>query len=415
MAVRNHYQCDTLFVMSGVAIRLARKMGLHKDGTFLGLSPFETELRRRLWWHLVHVDIRTADLLGTRPSWDLSYDNTLMPLNVEDEDLDPDMAAMPPERNGITSMAFCLIRCELMETLRKFSPTGSKEVRWETLYSPHLTLAKKDSIISQFENEMETKYLRYCDPTNSLHTFVLIMIRGGICKMRLFAHSPRQFANRSTKVPQSERDIVFANATKMLEYVTLMQGGVHNLEKYTWQIGTSYLWNAMLYVLIEARHRKFGPEVEKAFDLIGVVLSHYPQVFEENTGPVFTALGKWTLEVWDHCLAAATSKGLSIPTTPDYIHAIRRYRGKSPETQMKNKNPMDLSALATQNAFGNNILQPHNREGNAFDSMPLEIYDFSSLSSFEMDSNGWEQWEQLVADESNFMQAQNLNGGIVQY
>lgn len=408
MCVRNSYRCDTLFVLSGVAIRLARKMGLHRDGTFLGLSPFETEMRRRLWWHLVHVDFRTADVLGTRPSLDLSCGDTKMPLNVDDEDLHPDMVDPPPERNGITSIAFCLIRCEIIEALRKFSTACPGDVRWEVLYSPDVTLAKKASVISQIEDHLESKYLRYCDPSNSLHTFVSIIIRSSICKIKLFAHNPRQFANSPVKVLQSERNIVFANATKLLEYVTLMQGGYPGLEKYMWQIGTSHLWNTILYVLIEARHRKTGPEVERSWQLIGVVFSHHPQVFEESTGAVYTALGKWTLEVWDDYLAASKAEGLPEPSTPEYINAIRRCRRPAIESLSRTKDLAADSGPVTRNSFGYNETQSQRYEGDLPEFEPFESYDFPNLLSFEMDPNEWVQWEQLLAEQGGFAQIDSM-------
>ncbi|RHZ46895.1 putative C6 transcription factor [Aspergillus thermomutatus] len=333
MCVRKSHPCDTLFVLSGVAIRLARKMGFHRDGSFLGLSPFDTEMRRRLWWHLVHVDFRIADVLGTRPSMDLSCADTKMPLNVDDEDLHPDMTDLPPIRNGITSISLCLIRHEIMVSLRNLSTSSPADLRWEVLLGPNITPAKKDNIICQIEDHLERKYLRYCDPANPLHTFVSIMIRFCICKMKLVAHNPRQFASSPPKDPQSERDMVFANATKLLEYVTLVQGGHRGLEKYTWQIGTSALWNAMLYVLIEVRHRKTGPEVDRSWQLIGVVFS-CPRAFGRTAEPVDTVLRKWTLEVWDHYVAASKAEGLPEPSTPEYIHAIRsRIRVRSAATK----------------------------------------------------------------------------------
>lgn len=408
MCVRHSYRCDTLFVLSGVAIRLARKMGLHRDGTSLGLSPFETEIRRRLWWHLVHVDFRTADVLGTRPSLDLSCGDTKMPLNVDDGDLHPDLVEPPPERKGITSITLCLIRCEIIETLRKFSTACHGDVRWEVLYSPDVTLAKKDSVISRIEGHLERKYLRYCDPSNSLHAFVSILIRSSICKMKLFAHNPRHFANRPVKVPQSERDIVFANATKLLEYVTLMQGGYHGLEKYMWQIGTSYLWNTMLYVLIEARHRKTGPEVDRSWQLIGVVFSYYPQIFEEPTGAVYTAIGKWTLEVWDDYVAASKAEGLPEPPTPEYIDAIRRCRRPAIEPLSRTKDRAADSGHVTRNSFGYNKIQSQRYEGNLPDFEPFESYDFPNLLSFEMDPNEWVQWEQLIAEQGCFSQVDTM-------
>jgi hypothetical protein len=407
MCVRNSYQCDTLFVLSGVAIRLARKMGLHRDGTSLGLSPFETEMRRRLWWHLVQVDFRTADLVGTRPSLDLSSGDAKMPSNVNDEDIYPDMVEPAPERNGITSIALCMIRCELVETLRKFSTACSGDVWWEVLYSTDITPAKKDSIISQTEDLLERKYLRYCDPSNSLHTFVSIMIRSSICKLKLFAHSPRQFANKLGDVPQSERDVVFTNATKLLEYVILMQGGYHGLEKYSWQIGTSFLWNTMLYVLIEARRRKIGPDVDRTWRMIGEVFSHFPQVFEESTGSVFVVLGKWTLEVWDEYVAASKTQCHSEPSTPAYIDAIRRCRRPAIEAQSKNKDVATDSVLVSQKSLSYDKVELQRCEGNLQGYEGFEHYEFPSLESFEMDPNEWVQWEQLITEQGSFIQADN--------
>ncbi|RLL96870.1 hypothetical protein CFD26_104957 [Aspergillus turcosus] len=396
MCVRKSYLCDTLFVLSGVAIRLTRKMGLHRDGSFLGLSPFDTEMRRRLWWHLVHVDFRIADVLGTRPSMDLACADTKTPLNVDDEDLHPDMTDLPPERNGITSISLCLIRHEVMVSLRNLSTSTPADMRLDVVLGPNITPAKKDNIIRQIEDQLEQKYLRYCDPANPLHTFVSIMIRFSICKMKLVAHNPRQFASSPPKDLQSERDVVFANATKLLEYVILVQGGHRGLEKYTWQIGTSALWNAMLYVLIEVRHRKTGPEVDRSWQLIEVVFS-CPRIFGRTPEPVDTVLRKWTLEVWDHYVAASKAEGLPEPSTPEYIDAIR---SRTRSTRDSVSRTETLSADRTpviESSVGCNQIQSHKHEGLP-DFGPLESYEFPDILSFEMDPNEWIQWEQLVAE-----------------
>lgn len=51
----------------GTAIRVAQALGLHRDGTKLGLGVFETEYRRRIWSYLLHADRTYSCLLG-RPS-----------------------------------------------------------------------------------------------------------------------------------------------------------------------------------------------------------------------------------------------------------------------------------------------------------------------------------------------------------
>jgi hypothetical protein len=362
-----------LFVLSGVAVRLAHRMRLNRDGSFLGLSPFETEMRRRLWWHVVHTDLRISDLLGAKFSLDLFTSDVKMPLNVADEDLDPDMVEFPPESKGLTSVVVCLIRCELGEFLRNFPSLSPQEVGWDNLSNPDITLAKKDSVINQLQDHLESNYIRYCDPSDTLHTFVSISIRCAICKIRLYAHDPRRLADSPSKIPQSERDIIFANATKWLEYVKVIRSSP-GLEKYMWQIGTSFLWNALLYVLIEERQPRLGSEGEKLWKLVGDVLSKYPQMFDAKTGPVFAALGNWTLKAWDNYVAASKTEGLLEPSEPEYINSIRLARAPATyRTDIQNQQ-MSLAFVST------------NEEISLLDFDAFDSYDFSDLLTSEFNS-----------------------------
>jgi hypothetical protein len=45
---------SSLFV--SLAMRVAQTMGLHRDPANFGISPAEAECRRRMWWHIVHMD-----------------------------------------------------------------------------------------------------------------------------------------------------------------------------------------------------------------------------------------------------------------------------------------------------------------------------------------------------------------------
>ncbi|KAH0497613.1 hypothetical protein TgHK011_004906 [Trichoderma gracile] len=398
ICVRNVYRCDTLYILSGVAIRLARKMGLHRDGTFLGLSPFETEMRRRLWWHLAHVDCRTADVMGTKPSPEISNGDVKLPINVDDDELHPEMTSFPTERNGITAVTLCLLKCEIMETLCKFAKVYPTDLRWEMLYNPEISLAGKDRIIEGVEDHLERKYLRYCDPSSPLDTFISIMARSAVCKMRLFAHNIRQFAHLSAKASQKDHDVSFFNAMKLLEYANLIQGGHMGLDKFTWQIGTSYLWNTMLYLLIEVRARKARPEVDKAWKLIGVVFERCPQVLEEFNGSVYVALGKWTLEVWDSYVAASKEEGLPEPVAPQYIHDIREWQRLKKESEARARRDKAEARPVTRNpSVHDKFSYADYLEGGFSDVQYLP-----NLLSFETDPNQWMQWEQMVAEQAGF-------------
>ncbi|KAI0167165.1 fungal-specific transcription factor domain-containing protein [Hypoxylon sp. FL1284] len=106
------YDRHAAWILNGVTVRIAQKMGLHRDGEFLGLAPFETEMRRRLWWRIVLLDAMYALMSGLGHSllprsWD-----TKTPLNVNDSDLYPTMTMIQP-KDSPTDMIFCLICCEM--------------------------------------------------------------------------------------------------------------------------------------------------------------------------------------------------------------------------------------------------------------------------------------------------------------
>lgn len=50
VCVRRHDDTRFVWSLTGLALRIAQSLGLHRDGSKFGLSPFDTEMRRRLWW-----------------------------------------------------------------------------------------------------------------------------------------------------------------------------------------------------------------------------------------------------------------------------------------------------------------------------------------------------------------------------
>jgi len=52
ISARRHDDSRFVWTMTGLATRIANALGIHRDGAQFGLSPFETEMRRRLWWQV---------------------------------------------------------------------------------------------------------------------------------------------------------------------------------------------------------------------------------------------------------------------------------------------------------------------------------------------------------------------------
>lgn len=56
LAVRTKYDPHTFWILTGIAMRIGQRMGLHRDGEGLGLKPFDVQIRRRVFWQLIPLD-----------------------------------------------------------------------------------------------------------------------------------------------------------------------------------------------------------------------------------------------------------------------------------------------------------------------------------------------------------------------
>jgi hypothetical protein len=118
-------------VLNGLAIRLAQSIGLHRDGASLHLSPFDTEMRLRLWWHLCVLNSRAPDDQGFELTIDVLNLGLRLPLNVDDNQLFPSMTQLLIESVGWTELSFVLIQtesCRLLHLVlgtREHSPANT--------------------------------------------------------------------------------------------------------------------------------------------------------------------------------------------------------------------------------------------------------------------------------------------------
>jgi hypothetical protein len=106
---RRHENPRLMWILSGITIRLAQSIGLHRDGTFLGLPIFATEMRRRLYWEIRMLDLACAEDSGFLPTHIYGSD-TRLPLNINDKDLNQGDSEWPVSSTAFTETTFALIR-----------------------------------------------------------------------------------------------------------------------------------------------------------------------------------------------------------------------------------------------------------------------------------------------------------------
>ncbi|PNY27117.1 transcriptional regulatory protein [Tolypocladium capitatum] len=107
------YDRHAAWIISGTLVRIALKMGYHRDGELLNLDPFETEMRRRVWWQIVIQDTKFAMMSGLNESLLPRLWDTKLPQNVNDADLFQGSTEPIVPREGPTEMAFCILINEI--------------------------------------------------------------------------------------------------------------------------------------------------------------------------------------------------------------------------------------------------------------------------------------------------------------
>ena len=102
---------DLIFV--SISVRVAQRLGLHREATAFPLDVVTRELRRRVWWHIIWLDAQTAIMNGSQTccgSGEPHYDVKMIS-EARDEDL-----LNPPGRTSSTLMLFTISRFEIART-----------------------------------------------------------------------------------------------------------------------------------------------------------------------------------------------------------------------------------------------------------------------------------------------------------
>jgi Fungal specific transcription factor domain len=108
-----------VWVLLGVVVRIAIRMGYHRDGSHSPrLSPFQAEMRRRIWAVIYLLDSGAADQYGLPRMINQSLADTSEPLNLIDEDISSDMEQLRQPRPGSepSMIGFLAIKNRLLST-----------------------------------------------------------------------------------------------------------------------------------------------------------------------------------------------------------------------------------------------------------------------------------------------------------
>lgn len=384
LACRYHYDPNTYWILTGVAVRIAQRMGLHRDGEALGLPPFEVQLRRRLFYQLIPLDGIASQLSGTGiaiapESWD-----TKEPLNINDDQIWPGMTAAPQEQKGATDMIFCLARACIGKFFAKsMRGTATDQFQHHSAVEP---------LIREAESEVEEKYIRYCDVVNPLHFVTIGMARSAITAMRIKTRLPRV---RDQTATDAERKELFQLAHRIID--TDAAAYAHTgLQRYQWHFRYFWAygsWDSLIYILTSLRRPGLlsRDEVNDTWSKVEQVYSNHGDLLESKQA-LHVAFRSLTLRAWD-----ANPPSSSNPE-PAFISTSRsRQKGKLATIAATD----DRNELAA--GPGDDVISPAGPSlmidaSSNFDGLSGDV-GLEMSSEFSLETEDWTLWDQLIKDD----------------
>ncbi|KAB8262561.1 fungal-specific transcription factor domain-containing protein [Aspergillus pseudonomiae] len=291
IATRTQTDPHTFWIWTGVAVRIAQRMGLHRDGGSLDLSPFDMEMRRRLFWQLIPLDGYAGQVSGTGISITPSDWDTKRPLNVNDEQIHPGMKQPPNTQTGASEMLFCLTKAELSEfyartavKMNSISPKG--QVRDNT---------EIERLIDNLESDIEMKYLRHCDIINPVHILTLGIVRSAANMVRLRS---RMSSLMSQSVKGVQRWGLCVLAEMILDTDCALYAN-SDLRRFQWHIKTFFVWDALICLLNCLATDGFfaNTELDRKWEKIILVYSNHPEIFKSKWA-LHAVVRKMTHKAW---------------------------------------------------------------------------------------------------------------------
>ncbi|EEU36787.1 uncharacterized protein NECHADRAFT_80973 [Fusarium vanettenii 77-13-4] len=250
--------------MTGLAVRLAQSLGMHRDGSALNLSPFDAEMRRRLWWGICILDTPASEDYSCSPGlMELSSFDSRPPLNVNDEDLHPDMTEYPSESRSMTDMSFTAARCWASSIWRTMIDTRRIDPDTGKSFKP-MTVAEKQAWVDKQREKIVDRFSGNKTSRESLRCLVSAFIGTIISNLHLMALNP---LGSETSLNEDQRRRVFQDAIECMTHSYRLRADPM-VAHWSWLTKCYNEWHAFAVILCELSRRPLVRDADKAWRVV---------------------------------------------------------------------------------------------------------------------------------------------------
>ena len=257
------------WTLVAVAVRAAEALRLGDDNP-VGFSPFDLELRRRLFYAIGILDTHSALDRGTMPILP-SQAFLKPPLNVNDADISPFhnlpiISCSGPTNTSHTAMIYEAMICQR----RLYELSCGAQDGWEQW-------AKKLELLSKFEESVMKSHVNMSDLAGPLETLQKTSAKKILVSMQLLARRPPYRQANNTVPPWDDFDVM-ETATEVLEQH--LQIAPPELQPWAWKNWVQ--WHALAVLLAELTVRPQDPSSDKAYLVAIQSFHHYAQLVADS-------------------------------------------------------------------------------------------------------------------------------------
>ena len=240
-------------------MRVAHGLGLHRDGDGRAFSAFEAEMRRRVWWQILALDMRACEDRGSESILAENSFNTVMPCNLDDDDFSYDTQHPLYGRIGPTEMTLCLLSMDALCTSRKI------DSRSPTTDPRDLTLQGREQLVKEYSQRVESTYLANCEISDRRTGLLRLVGHYWIYKLWLNLYYPLQHRMPSHQVQSGAQGlqaaVTFLNINELIEQHP-------SSAVFEWLFKTYVPWHALAVTLAELCTQPQNSLADRAWEII---------------------------------------------------------------------------------------------------------------------------------------------------
>ncbi|KAI0424994.1 fungal-specific transcription factor domain-containing protein [Xylaria sp. FL1042] len=292
--INEHFLCKDaeidVWIVLSIIVQVAIHTGYHKDPKyFKGMSPFASEMRRRVWASIVELDLGISAQMGVPRLIKPSQVDTGEPRNLQDSDFSQASQFIPPARpeTDLTPMLYRITKGRLMAVFGLIWDSVT-DVKSHSYAGVMEIDAKLENAHKAIPSCLEWQSITYCITDTPRIIMQKLFLEGIYWRAKIVLH--RKFLNRH--YAYSKEACVNA-AFKLLDYQTMLDRETQpfgQLYQDRWKVSSivnhDFLLAASLLCSYLQKIRDpcfgFGDAVE--FDKITTYLTRSREIWTRSSG-----------------------------------------------------------------------------------------------------------------------------------